>query len=75
MQEIKNVPELWSDKSECCGCTACASVCPKHAIEMREDEEGFLYPYVDRTKCIYCKRCLSVCMYKGAEWGREVNDE
>ena len=31
----------------CCGCQACVSICPVHAIEMKENEEGFLYPVVD----------------------------
>lgn len=33
-----------SNKQECTGCGACVSVCPKGAIAMRPDEEGFLYP-------------------------------
>lgn len=33
-----------SDKTKCCGCTACASVCPKNCISMQCDGEGFLYP-------------------------------
>ena len=34
-------------KLDCCGCTACASSCPKSAITMVPDEEGFLYPVID----------------------------
>ena len=49
------------DKVDCCGCTACKSVCPKSAIEMIEDEEGFLYPKIDKYKCINCGLCKSVC--------------
>ena len=30
------------DKKECCGCSACANVCPKQCITMEEDQEGFL---------------------------------
>lgn len=36
-----------TDKSKCCGCTACYNACPKSAISMQEDNEGFLYPTVD----------------------------
>ena len=50
-----------SDKSECCGCTACKSICPKDAIKMQEDEEGFLYPKIDEKKCINCGLCKSIC--------------
>ena len=50
-----------TDKSQCCGCTACASVCPKMCIAMKEDEEGFLYPEADASLCIGCGLCEKVC--------------
>lgn len=56
MIEIKN-------KENCCGCEACANICPKHCITMVEDEEGFRYPKVDKEKCINCKLCEKVCQY------------
>ena len=49
------------NKANCCGCSACASKCPKQCIVMEEDEEGFLYPKVSRGLCIDCKLCESVC--------------
>lgn len=48
-------------KSLCCGCGACAQVCPKQCIMMAEDNEGFLYPQVDKLKCIDCGLCDRVC--------------
>ena len=39
------------EKSNCCGCTACASICPKDAITMEPDALGFKYPKVDMDKC------------------------
>ena len=48
-------------KKECCGCYACASVCPKGCIEMREDNEGFRYPVIDVGVCINCSLCEKVC--------------
>ena len=53
-----------TDKSQCCGCTACASICPKKAIVMKQDEEGFMYPIVDKAKCINCGLCDKVCLVK-----------
>ena len=30
--------------ADCCGCTACASICTHDAITMKPDALGFLYP-------------------------------
>ncbi|MFV0586044.1 Coenzyme F420 hydrogenase/dehydrogenase, beta subunit C-terminal domain [Bacteroides reticulotermitis] len=49
------------DKRECCGCSACASVCPKYCIIMSEDNEGFRYPIVDSAQCVDCGLCENVC--------------
>lgn len=49
------------DKSKCCGCMACVQKCPKQCITMKEDEEGFFYPYVDKTLCANCNLCEKVC--------------
>lgn len=49
------------EKQKCCGCHACFSVCSRQAIQMREDEEGFLYPHVDSDLCVNCGRCLQSC--------------
>lgn len=49
------------NKEQCCGCTACSSVCPKKSITMVEDNEGFLYPEVDETTCVECGLCEKSC--------------
>lgn len=51
------------DKADCCGCTACASICPKDAITMEPDTLGFKYPKVDLDKCINCGLCEKVCAF------------
>ena len=50
-----------TNKVECTGCGACASICPKKAITMRPDEEGFLYPVVDPALCVSCDLCEKRC--------------
>lgn len=50
-----------SSKEDCCGCTACFAICPKNCINMKEDEEGFLYPRIDKENCIECGLCKKVC--------------
>lgn len=50
-----------TEKKKCCGCSACANICPKQCISMKKDEEGFLYPVVDKSKCINCGICEKIC--------------
>ena len=49
------------EKEKCAGCFACYNICPKNAIEMIEDEYGYIYPKVNREKCIDCNLCKKVC--------------
>lgn len=57
MIELKNL-------SDCCGCTACASICPQNAINMVDDGLGFKYPKVDYSKCVKCGLCKNVCAFR-----------
>ena len=52
-----------TDPSDCCGCTACMSVCGHDAITMEPDALGFLYPKVNMDKCVDCKLCEKVCAF------------
>lgn len=45
----------------CSGCGACESLCPKNAIELKKNLEGFLVPAINRNKCINCGLCLKKC--------------
>ncbi len=55
------------NKIDCCGCNACAEICPKHCIAMKHDEYGFLYPEVDESLCIECGACERVCPFPAYE--------
>ena len=48
-------------KTECCGCSACAQLCPQKCIIMREDKLGFLYPEIIKDKCVNCGLCEKTC--------------
>lgn len=45
----------------CTGCHSCYSICPKHAIEMKSDDKGFLRPVINYELCVGCKLCQKSC--------------
>ena len=49
------------NKKDCNGCGVCALKCPKKAITMQYDNEGFLYPIINKNKCISCDLCKKIC--------------
>lgn len=46
---------------ECTACEACVQSCPHRCITMKENKDGFSYPYIDEEKCLHCLKCVSVC--------------
>ena len=59
MTETVNMPQL-AAHDRCTGCGACSSGCPKGAIRMAPDREGFLYPE-GTDGCVQCGHCAHVC--------------
>lgn len=57
----KTTPRLFKQQSDCCGCGACASACPKNAIDMITDSHGFKYPVIRPSLCIGCNNCINSC--------------
>ena len=47
-------------KEHCTGCGACASGCPRGAIRMVPDREGFLYPENTAAR-VFCGHCSHIC--------------
>ncbi|WFR56252.1 Coenzyme F420 hydrogenase/dehydrogenase, beta subunit C-terminal domain [Anaerocolumna sp. AGMB13025] len=59
---------LYKEKGNCCGCTACMNICPRHSISMERDARGFLYPVIDQKTCIECGACVNVCAFHKTEY-------
>lgn len=53
--------EINSLKQNCCGCGLCEQICPKDAIKMQKDKEGFMYPVTNQKLCINCGQCVKYC--------------
>lgn len=66
---INDISTELCNKADCTGCSACMNICPKDAINMSYDAEGFLFPVIDVEECIGCRRCISVCpLHDQEEW-------
>lgn len=50
-----------ANRADCSGCEACANICPKNAITMTRDAEGFAYPKINSELCIKCGKCDATC--------------
>ncbi len=48
--------------TNCYGCFVCQEVCPKGAITMEKNEEGFYYPKTDASLCVNCGICKKRCI-------------
>ena len=62
-RQLKDGKYLYAATQKCCGCGACAVVCPKNAITMKLDDRGFRYPSVDNELCVGCGMCIKACAF------------
>lgn len=59
-------------EGDCCACGACMSVCPKEAIKIEKNTDGFYFPHINKNLCVKCGKCKMVCPVnnrcKGESW-------
>ena len=48
-------------ENRCYGCSACFNICPKNAIKMVENSNGFLSPEINNALCVDCGLCDKTC--------------
>lgn len=56
-----------NDKRKCTGCGSCFNICPKNAIKLVDDNDGFWYPKVDNRLCVNCGLCEKSCPFNNSE--------
>ena len=62
------------EKNKCSGCTACMNICPKQAITMKFDKDGFKFPVINQDKCINCGLCKKTCPVLNKSNNNSINE-
>jgi ferredoxin len=58
---VSNVEKETGQVRECTGCQFCAAVCPRKAIQVTLDDEGFFRPSILEERCTDCGLCVKYC--------------
>lgn len=66
----KNIGKI-TINNNCTGCRMCEQLCPKRAIQIVENKEGFLEPRINESKCVNCGLCLKMCPQNHNNLSRE----
>lgn len=50
-----------NQKNNCTSCGMCSAICPKDAIKIILNDDGFYRPIIDEELCINCGICKKIC--------------
>ncbi len=53
--------KVYSSRENCSGCGYCSHICPRKAISLKENSDGYVYPVIDQELCIDCGACRKTC--------------
>lgn len=56
---MNNIMQL--DDSKCTSCGMCSAICPKDAIKIILNDDGFYRPVINEKLCINCGICKKIC--------------
>ena len=59
--ERKTPTNLNEATFNCSGCGLCANICPKNAIEIKQNSKGFYEYSINESKCSHCGLCYKLC--------------
>lgn len=71
--KVKQSTRIMQQNQLCCGCGACASVCPVNAINICRNDNGFFAAEVN-SNCIGCAKCKKACPFEGRILSAEANN-
>lgn len=69
MKRLPKLPKI----SKCFGCGLCSDVCPKNAISIELNKNGFLVPRINKNNCVRCYLCEKKCPSLSYE-GIQINN-
>lgn len=58
----------------CCGCGACVAECPKGALSLSENPEGFIEASIRRELCVECGLCAKMCPFSSQASAMPIGD-
>lgn len=61
MSETKKPFILNENREACRDCMTCITICPKSAIYLMDDDDGYEYPMVNKKVCTRCNMCKKAC--------------
>lgn len=58
--DVHNDLKTVCERNKCTGCMACKEICPRKAIEIKDDLSSY-NAIINTDKCIKCNRCYGIC--------------